>query len=127
MRVPVSLYLELIGSKVRSDYALRHQRIEDGHVLFDTEKEMGRLEVLLHAHNSGEPLPFLMADGGNPVWEARESLVNLRKSGNGWYSAQCPSCCGQTSGAMARRRKDERHLSVRVRVGIDIRVRVSRR
>jgi len=95
MRVPVSLYLELIGSKVRSDYALRHQRIEDGHVLFDTEKEMGRLEVLLHAHNSGEPLPFLMADGGNPVWEARESLVNLRKSGNGWYSAQCPSCAKQ--------------------------------
>jgi len=95
-RVPVMTYLELAGDVPRSDYKLQHQRVEGGFVLFETDKEVFKLRTLLDAHNQGVPMPFLDPRGENSVWEAREHLSNLTRSGgDGWYSAQCPSCAAQ--------------------------------
>ena len=95
-RVPVMTYLELAGDVPRADFKLQHQRVVDGEVLFSTDTEVSRLKMLLESHNSGVPMPFLDARGENSVWEAREHLLNLTRSGgDGWYSAQCPSCASQ--------------------------------
>ena len=89
-------YLELAGHVFRADYKLQHQRVADGYVLFSTESEVARLTALLDSHNSGTPMPFLDPRGENSVWEAREHLVGLfRSGGDGWYSCQCPSCAAQ--------------------------------
>ena len=94
--VPVMTYLEMAGDVPLADYKLKHQRVSNGFVLFSSEAELARLEALVEAHNSGKPLPFLDARGENSVWEAREHLVNLTRSGgDGWYSAQCPSCAAK--------------------------------
>jgi len=92
-RVPVFDYLDLVRGVTRSDFKLQHQRVLDGFVLFETDAEISRIKLLTDAHNNDDALPFMDAKGDNIVWENRESLRNIRRSGGeGWYSAQCPAC-----------------------------------
>ena len=92
-RVPVFDYLDLVRGVTRSDFKLQHQRVLDGYVLFETDSEIKRIRLLADAHNNDETLPFMDAKGDNLVWELREHLRNMRRSGGeGWYSAQCPAC-----------------------------------
>tara|TARA_B100000900_G_scaffold113556_1_gene95059 strand:+ start:1322 stop:2173 length:852 start_codon:yes stop_codon:yes gene_type:complete len=87
------LYLQWVNKVTRNDYKLKHQRVEDGHVLFESEREVARLTLLVEHHNSGEKLPFEDGDyKGISIFENREHLNNCIFSNDDWYSAQCPSC-----------------------------------
>ena len=92
-RVPVLTYLSLAGEVRLNEFKLKHQRVHDGHVLFETPREIERITQLLEAHNTGVPMPFSEVEYDGPALvEHLDILKGVRRMNEEWYSSQCPSC-----------------------------------
>jgi hypothetical protein len=92
-RVPVLTYLSLAGEVRLNEFKLKHQRVHDGYVLFETPREIERITQLIEAHNTGVPMPFSEVEYDGPALvEHLDILKGVKRMNEEWYSSQCPSC-----------------------------------
>jgi len=92
-RVPVMTYLSLAGDVRLNEFKLKHQRIADGDVVFETAREIERLTLLLDSHNTGVPMPHSEVEYDGPTLVNHlDVLSGVRRMNDDWYSCQCPSC-----------------------------------
>jgi hypothetical protein len=92
-RVPVLTYLSLAAEVRLEAYKLKHQRVSNGFVLFDTPSEISRLGLLIESHNSGVPMPYSETEYDGPsLIDHLDILVGVKSMNADWYACQCPSC-----------------------------------